>query len=381
MLFTARLAVRFIGLRRAGLARTTAAFAITGIAIGVGGMILSLALTRGFQAELSAKLLSETPHLTVTRADGSAMEDAAALREQILHLENVTAVKASRSEPVMLVSGEGSLFALLQTADSGRGNTSGVQAGKMLAERLGLELDSQADIVVLGSGGNVRRVRIRLSGIFSAGIYDVDAGTLRASPSEFAAITGRDVFIPMSLDVTLANAEIGDHAEEAVSAIVGKAYIVTSWKSANRQLFEALELERRIAFLLLAVIALISAATVAATVSLMVEERRHDIAVLRILGFPGRRVISIFLFQALILGLAGLVFGIFAGLTACFLVNYLELASVSPHIYQVSGFRARPGIVDVLAVAISALAIAIAAGIYPAVAASRPKPLVTISRQ
>ncbi len=374
-----KLAVRFLDLGRGGLARFTAILAVLGIATAVAGVIVTSAVTRGFHLQLKEKLLASTPHITVFRRDGKNIADVAELSQKLLELEEIDTVTGAASVHAVVAGNDNRAFAILTSADAD--GPAGVRIGRELAEQISVKAGEWAEIIVFAEGAEPRTTRIHITQVVDSGVYDVDSATMNASLLEFAAITGAERFTPVEMRLKLNDAMTSETVAERIRMLVGDEFRVLGWQEANRTVLSALDLESRAAFLIFLFVGIIAAANIAAAVSLLVAERRADIAVLRSCGIKTRQVITIFLAQAVLVGLAGAVAGVMLGFVASWFVNRVWEINIPGDIYLVNTFRLMPSWADAAMAVPTAILLAAIAGLYPALAAARVKPLENLRKK
>jgi lipoprotein-releasing system permease protein len=125
----------------------------------------------------------------------------------------------------------------------------------------------------------------------------------------------------------------------------------------------------------------VAALNITTTLALLVNERRLDIAVLRTCGARARSLVFIFLLEGLLLGSIGIFFGIMLGMLGCFLGNYFEVVSLSEEVYSLSYVPFRPNLENILLIIFVTLLLCLAATVYPALKASKIKPLGNLRQQ
>ncbi|HZE63430.1 MAG TPA: FtsX-like permease family protein, partial [Pyrinomonadaceae bacterium] len=158
---------------------------------------------------------------------------------------------------------------------------------------------------------------------------------------------------------------------EQIRQQLGSAYMVIDWQEANRPLFTALTLERRIGIMIIAIIVLIAALNITTTLILLVMERRRDIAILNAMGATPNGIMTIFLIAGAIIGLCGAVAGVFLGAIATLVANSYHLISLPPDVYSISSVPLHLKSYNIIFAALIAFALSILATIYPARTASR----------
>jgi lipoprotein-releasing system permease protein len=161
----------------------------------------------------------------------------------------------------------------------------------------------------------------------------------------------------------------------AIRTALGEGYTTINWEEANRPLFAALALERRMGMIVIALIILIAALNIATTLVLVVVERRADIAILGAMGSGAKSVMSIFVIEGAIIGACGAMLGVILGIVATMVGNHFKLVSLPADVYSISAVPFNIQFTDVLVAASAALLLSLIATIYPALAAARVRPV------
>ena len=251
--------------------------------------------------------------------------------------------------------------------------------GEELALRTGLRMgdigsiiSGDATLTPLGLAPRYRRVRV--AGIFRSGLYEYDATWVYLSLATAASFAGQPV--PSASVISTEVKDIYEVAPVAarVRQALGNAYTTVDWQQANRPLFAALALERRMGLFILALIILMATLNITTTLVLVVVERRSDIAILGAMGARARSVMYIFMIEGASLGAIGVLAGIALGLFACLVGNRYKLVSLPADVYSLSNvpFHARGR--DVALAALIAFMLSLLATIYPARVAARTRP-------
>ena len=208
MPFETFLALRYLKARRKRrLARVTAIVAILGIAVGVGALIVALALANGFRDEMREKILLGTAHISVMRADGQPLRDHRNVADQIKNISGVTSASGTTYDGAVIVGPKASAYAVLRGIDSratsalvdirnsliagsgdqlgtstmGSENPPPILVGAELAARTGLTNGDVAEIIPATSNVDSTknnppgRRRVRVNGIFRSGLFEYDS--------------------------------------------------------------------------------------------------------------------------------------------------------------------------------------------------------------
>ncbi len=398
------LALRYLRSRRnRRLARVTAVIAILGIGMGVSTLIVALALANGFRDEMREKILRGTAHINVMRADGRPISDYRSLSVRIKTTPGVTSAAATSYDGAMLVGSRGAAYAVLRGLDKDseqalnevkvsviEGSVAAIVEGKSRAEdlpsvllgselaaRTGLRVGEIAQIISANTNSetvNPVRRNVRLAGIFRSGLFEYDSTWIYLPldvASEFSGAPQSASVISLQLE------DIYDARRVAadIRASLGSSFTTVDWEEANRPLFNALALERRMGLFIIALIVLIATLNITTTLILVVVERRRDIGILSAIGADSKSIRAIFMIEGAIIGALGAVLGVSLGIVACLVGNRYQLVSLPADVYSITyvPFHPEPG--DVLLAALVAFILSWMATIYPARAAVRTRPV------
>jgi lipoprotein-releasing system permease protein len=378
MPFELKLAFKYFRLRRKSLARFTSAAAVVGIAAGVASLIIAQALARGFADEMRDKILANTAHISVFLKDGGEIVSHREIEENLKKIENVREAVPTAYENSLITGETGTSYAILKVSSQNNLTGSQISVGTKLAEKLNLKIGGEAEVVTLE---NQTPSRVRVAETFETGLYDYDSTWIYVSPAKFAQLHGQSEFKPTILNVSVEDIYASGKTADGIRARLGENFKVVDWQEANRPLFAALSLERKVALAIIGLIIFIAALNITTTLALLVNERRLDIAVLRTCGAKTSSLVTIFLFEGLFLGFAGIFAGVGLGLAGCFIGNYFKVISLSAEVYSLTYIPLRPEISNILLTIFIALVLSLAATLYPALRASRIKPLENLRTQ
>ena len=383
--------------RRRRIARATTVIAVVGIAMGVAALIVAMSLAKGFQAELRTKILRGTAHLTVMRSDGRAIEDYAEVAERVREIDGVVTASGTTYDGAMLIGPTSTAYAVLRGVDRSSeevmheiqetivGNStilggpdpnalSHVVIGSELAAKTGLKVGQTAEIILAG-GGITRRTKlsVQVTGIFRSGLYEYDSTWIYIALDTLRVLHSGS---PAASVISVKVADI-DRVKDAAAAIkqrLGAGYTTVDWQEANRPLFTALAVERRIGIIIIGLIVLIAALNITTTLILLVLERRREIAILQAMGTSRASTMSIFVIQGAVIGVVGAVTGVLVGAAAVWVANRYKLVSLPADVYSISEVPLTFQLRDVLLAAAIAFLLSVLATLYPAGAAAKIRP-------
>ena len=380
MRFEFHLALRYLRVpRRNRLAQFTATAAIIGIAAGTAAMILAQALSNGFRQEMQDKILQNTAHVTVFRKDDTEIFDSQNLIEQIKQIEDVKTAAPTTFDSALLIGKTNSSYAILRAVqNSSQSDRPKIEIGKVLAEKISLKIGDSAEIVSgTGNGGEnfaPTSTAVEIAAVFETGIYEYDSTWIRVSLADEARLTGKSFPTATAIAVEVSDIYKSKEIAERISEKIGADYKVLDWQEANRPLFAALALERRIGLLVIGLIIFVAALNITTTLALVVNERRFDIAVLKTCGARAKSIVKIFLIEGLIIGAIGIFAGAILSLASCFFINYFGLINLPPDVYELNRILLKPNSVDVAVTIAIVFAVCLLATIVPARMAARIRP-------
>ncbi|MFO1269275.1 MAG: FtsX-like permease family protein [Rubrivivax sp.] len=185
-----------------------------------------------------------------------------------------------------------------------------------------------------------------------------------------------------AVQLRLADAQLARRVGEELQATLGNAVQVRDWTRSNRQWFDAVQVEKRLMFIILALIVAVAAFNLVCTLVMTVTDKRADIAILRTLGASPRSIMGIFVVQGAAAGIIGTLAGLALGLAVAFNIDTLVpaieralgIAFLPSDIYLISRMPSEPLAADIVPVVAIALVLAFAATLYPSWRASRTEP-------
>jgi lipoprotein-releasing system permease protein len=256
----------------------------------------------------------------------------------------------------------------------------GVVLGRELAKSLhvcvGDEITLISPLGDLGPMGIMPRSRrFRVAAIFYSGMCEYDAS------HAYMKLDVAQEFLDLKHNVTgielkLHNAEAVDEVRPGVLAALKDRpeLAVKDWKESNRNLFSALKLEKIATFIILSIAIAVASFCIICTLLLMVTEKSKEIAILKAIGASDRTILKVFMTEGVMIGGIGTIFGVTIGLTNALGLLWFGVR-LDPDVYYVDRLPINVDPGEYALVALAALLITTIATIYPAVAASRLRPV------
>ncbi len=401
----------FVGLRYLRAKRRTRTISlntfisITGITLGVAALIGTLGIMTGFKEDMQAKILGTTSHVVVQPRGKQTMAGYAEVMRQVEEVPGVVAATPYIYQQVLLTSKTGVRGIVLRGIDPDKepevteitknvksGTVQnltvpdasaqtdpkpGIILGKELARRLGVVVGSRINVVSpvgpISALGMTPKIRpFRVVGLFESGMYEYDASLAYISLAEAQRFfsMGRTA---TGIEVKVEDVFTADAVAKRIDARLGTGYMARDWMLLNRNLFSALRLEKTMMFLLLVLITLVASFNIVGTLTMIVNEKQREIAILKAMGATPRAIMRIFMLNGVIIGLTGTAIGIPLGYTFLYLIeNYFTFDQT---VYFLSSIPVHVKALDVFLVAFSAILISFAATLYPSWQAAKLAPV------
>jgi len=218
-------------------------------------------------------------------------------------------------------------------------------------------------------------------GLFEAGIVDADAGlalvNLRDAQTLYqmgGAVTG----VRLKLDDLF---EARAVARELTGRLPQDAY-ASDWTRSHANFFRAVEIEKRMMFLILALIILVAAINIISTLVVAVADKQADIAILRTLGAAPGSIMQVFVVQGMVIGVVGTLIGVVTGIVTALNIDVIvpaiesafHVKFLSKDVYLIPDLPSDLQSADVIATALLGLGLSLFATLYPSWRASRVNP-------
>jgi lipoprotein-releasing system permease protein len=389
--------------RKEAVISVITAISVIGVAAGVMALVVALAINNGFRDTLQRNLLGAMAHINVQEKEPrNGIEDWEAMAARIRRVPHVIAAGPALYTPIFFsgpVMSKGGILkgvdiaAELRISDTLRslktgsvdglrpppnGADPGIILGARLADDIGMLLNSrvnvtspQGELTPFGPRPSIRRFRV--VGIFESGFYDIDdswAYTSLAAAQQ--ALSLQDVV--NQIEVKLDDLNRAPEIARAIEQIAGPKYATTTWMERNRQLLNALKMEKAVTVVTIGLIELVAALNILITLVMMVMEKYRDIAVLMSMGARRDQIRGIFMLQGILIGVVGTALGLAAGYGLCYFADRYRWIRLDEQVYALSFVPFEPRWVDGLWIAAAAILVSFLATIYPARNATRIAP-------
>jgi len=398
-------ALRYLRARRKeGFISVIAGFSFLGITLGVATLIIVMAVMNGFRQELFNKMLGLNGHVVVhSLSDFSDFDQVAnrvrkvpGVKYALPLVEGQVMISTPQSSSGALVRGlrEADLKELKAVSGNIRFGTldgfdqkPGLALGSRLANELNVKVGDQVSLLTprgastaLGTAPRVKRYPV--AAIFEIGMSEYDSSILFMPLNEAQLYFNQPESVTV-LEVVLDSPdEVGALTPQIVTA-GGPSIYISDWRQRNATFFTALQVERNVMFLILALIVLVAALNIVSGLIMLVKDKGHDIAILRTMGATRGAVMRIFFITGASIGIVGTLAGFLLGVLVCLNIERLrELIGwitdtdlFAPELYYLSQLPAEMDTGETVSVVVMALALSILATLYPSWRASRLDPV------
>ena len=251
----------------------------------------------------------------------------------------------------------------------------GRELAKTLHVYVGDEITLVSPVGELGPMGVLPRARkFRVGAVFYSGMYEYDSSHAYLELQQAQRFLDRPGTISQIEIKVEQEDQAGEVRARLSQELAGQELRIRDWQELNKGLFSALELEKIVTFIILSIAIVVGSFCIICTLLLMVTEKSKEIAILKATGASDLGILEVFMSEGLLIGGIGTVFGVVTGLVLCLGLLWFGVR-LDPDVYYVDRLPINVDPVDYAVVALCSLGITILATIYPAVAASRLRPV------
>jgi lipoprotein-releasing system permease protein len=391
--------------RRNGFISFISGVSMLGIALGVAALIIVLSVMNGFQKEVRDRMLSVVSHVEIYALGGVSLPDVAQTLTQARANPQVVGAAPFIAAQALLARGEDMKGVLVRGIDPAlepevtdlatpgqqavlqqlQPGGFGVVLGGELARSMGVRMGDVVTLVapsgqVTPAGVVPRLKQMTVLGTFDSGHFEYDSTLALVHWQDAAKIFRLEG--PTGVRLKLRDLHQARVVAQDLSDTLGGGYLVRDWTRQNRSWFAAVQVEKRMMFIILTLIVAVAAFNLVSTLVMTVTDKRADIAILRTLGASPGSIMGIFMVQGAMVGVIGTGAGLLLGLGVAFnidvivpaLEHLLGATFLPQDIYLISRMPSDPQRADILPVALISLAMAFVATLYPSWRASQVNP-------
>lgn len=401
----------FIGLRYTRAKRRNhfisfiSLISMLGMGLGVMALIVVLSVMNGFQKEIRARMLGASPHLEVV-ADGGRLYDWPAVLDRVAKHPQVAAAAPYVSGQGMLSFGQSVQGVMVRGIDPARetaitelsdkikaGALEDLRAGEFnivlgsdLARALGVKMDEKVMLIapqgqVTPAGMMPRLKQFRVAGIFEIGMapYDSSLALIQMNDAQKLFLLGDAV---TGISSKLHDIELAPSVARELQSELPPELYANDWTHQNSNYFKAVQMEKRMMFIILSLIVAVAAFNIVSTLVMAVTDKQADIAILRTLGASPRSIMKIFIVQGVVIGVIGTLTGCLGGIALAlnldvvipFIEQSLGVQFLAKDVYYITELPSDLRYSEVALIAAMSFLISLLATLYPSWRASKTQP-------
>lgn len=410
------IAKRIIGKTRGEgkTSRPTVVIAITGVALGMAVMLLTIAIVVGYQVAIRDKVEGFNTDIQINKMDdNNSLEPSPISRNQpfLNQLKNLPQVKhvqvyATKSGIIktqtenegVLLKGVGSDYDwtfikanlvkghIFYTSDTAKRN--GIIISSTLASELCVDTGSKLLLFFVtrtrhadstGNYGYEQRVKtFYVKGIYHTGLDEFDRQVVYVDISQIQNLNFWTPDQVGGFEVACRNFDKITENEEIINRVISQDLQATSIRKTNAAIFDWLDLQNTTAAILLVLIVIVSAIAMISALIVLILENANTIGLLKALGMTNWDIQKIFIIDGAYLITLGLLIGDFTGLSLCWLQSHFGLVKLSQETYYISQVPIFVNWEYVIGINIGSFLVCISMLILPSFIISRIKPAVTL---
>ena len=385
----------FIALRHITERKFQSIFSILGVSIGVMVFIVSLTVSNGLEKNMIDSLLTLTPHITMKSGYGNIIEDYETKSVELMKVDGVTAVIPKYSNQAIVkykemakgviangIKAESVSKDLKMKFIKGKNDISelnSILVGEEFSKEMGVDVGNEISIV---SAEN-KEIKLVIRGIFKTGYYEYDSNlvilpltTMQILSEKGETVTeiGINVKNPQNLENQLKSVN-----EKA--AIFGNNNLgIYSWSELNQNLLSAVKFEKFVLVSILSLLIMIACFAVSVILNMIVREKTKDIGILKSIGYSNKNIRRIFTIEGLVIGISGMILAsIMSPLVLLLLKKMFKIFMKTT--YYLEELPLYISMKEIVLIYIVTTVIVFLSTLYPAIKASRLKPVEALKHE
>jgi len=379
---------------------------LLGITLGMTALITVMSVMNGFQKEVRARILGVASHVQVSNINGTLPNWQQTVEEAVKHPLVTAAAPYVNAQGMLshdqvvrgvIVRGilpdmEDKVADFSQMMVSGElshliPGEFGIVIGMDLARTMGAFKGDK--IVLISPQGQVtpagilpRLKQFTVVGIFEAGHFEYDSGLVLIHMADAQKLYRMEDDLVSGIRLKLQDMFQAPQVVQELPAMLSTDSYISDWTRQHANYFRAIQIEKRMLSLILALIIAVAAFNIVSTLVMAVTDKQPDIAILRTLGASPRSIMKIFIVQGTLIGVFGTVLGVAGGTLLAYnvseVVAFIEwlfnVQFLSREVYYISAIPTDPQMADITTVAMASFVLTLLATIYPSYRASKVNP-------
>ena len=376
-----------------------------GMALGVCALIVVLSVMNGFQKEIRTRILGIAPHLQVNAESNDLVDWQPTLQVIKSHPQVVAAAPFINGQGMISFDQnvQGVMVRGILPQDEKRvidisnkmkfgslndlqANGFGIALGSDLARSLGAHVGDKVLLIspqgqVTPAGMMPRLKQFHVAAIFEIGMAPYDNALALIHLSDAQRLYRMDGTVS-GISARLHDLDLAPQVSAEIGRSLPRNTYVSDWTRQHANYFRAVQIEKKMMFIILSLIVAVAAFNIVSTMVMAVTDKRADIAILRTLGATPASIMRIFIVQGVIIGLVGSVLGVVGGILLTlnidtvvpFIEKLVGMHFLSKEVYFITELPSDLQCNDVLIVAGFSFLISLLATIYPSWRASKVQP-------
>ena len=373
---------------------------VMGVAAGVMSLVIALAINAGFRNTLQRNLLGATAHVMILEKErGPGIEDWQQLTANLAKLPHVVSAEPGLYDQGMISGPVGAAGAVVKgipvnaagqflpplksgsfrDLELGPDELPGVILGVRTAETIGAVTGKQVQLVIPNGqmsplGMSPSFMRLRVAGIFETGTFEIDSlWAYMSLPTVQKAYHLPDVV--NSVELKLDDIYQAEPVAQTAQNLIGAKLAASTWQEQNRQVLQALNLEKLVTMVTIGLILIVAALNILITLVMMVMEKHRDIAILMSLGARAEQIRRIFLLEGALIGAVGTSIGLVLGYSISYFAGKYHWIPLNEQVYPLAYVPFEPQWSHSIWIAAVAMGVSLLATLYPARSATRIAPV------
>jgi lipoprotein-releasing system permease protein len=402
----------FIGLRYTRAKRRNhfisfiSLISLLGITLGMTALITVMSVMNGFQKEVRTRILGVASHIQVSSIDGKLTEWRHVAGEALRHPEVEAAAPFISAQGMVshdqIVSGV-AVRGILPEMENEVADFAGMMVdgelnalapgqfgmviGRELARALGVFTGDK--IVLISPQGQVtpagilpRLKQFTITGIFQAGHFEYDSSLVLIHLADAQKLYRMGDDEVSGVRLKLRDLFHAPQVAQELAPMISAEVFISDWSRQHANYFRAIQIEKRMLSLILALIIAVAAFNIVSTLVMAVTDKQPDIAILRTLGASPRSIMKVFIVQGTLIGVLGTTLGVIGGVLLAYNIEAVIAAIervfsvqfLSREVYYISEIPSDLQFADVVMVAAVSFVLTLLATLYPSYRASKVNP-------
>lgn len=383
-------------------------FSLIGIMIGVAALIVVMSIMNGFRVELTNKIIGLNSDVVISRFNQKPIVNYSEIKSIIEKHNQVTkTIPIIDAQALLNFGGQSSGVMVKGILEEDlkkievvkknikKGSIDGfsgsqILIGSSLANSLGVKAGEKLMLIVPEFNSTVfgfipKMKELTIAGIYSTGLTEYDS-TLVYIPLD----VGQKIYDLKNavnrIEIFANNHEIAPDLAYEISESLAADYMASNWQQTNAALFNALQTERVVMFVILGLIIIVATFNIVSSLVMLVLDKTKEIAILKTIGLSNNSILIIFLICGFFIGLIGTLIGLLLGVLIAlnissikdFLSNITGTDLFNPVVYYLDTLPSIVRLEDIFYITSLSLIASIIATIYPSIKAARFRPAQAI---